>query len=109
MLCIRLVIQGFQCHVCGAGTGVPRTDDMTVMQGFGSERFAWRTRSTRRGGSRIGFLLVIVSRGRGVLRVVLLRQWHRGFSRSPSLLEVEIPSEVRAAKLGGAQRFLVTW
>jgi hypothetical protein len=35
------------------------------MQGFGSERFAWRTRSTRSGGSRIGFLLVILSRGRG--------------------------------------------
>jgi len=48
----------------GAGCGamdVPRTEDMTVRQGFGSERFGLRTRSTRRGGSRIGFLLDIVS------------------------------------------------
>lgn len=43
------------------------------MQGFVSARFAWRTRSTRSGGSRIGFLFVILS-------AVLLRQWHRAES-----------------------------
>jgi hypothetical protein len=40
--------------------GIPRTEDMTVRQGFDSGRLAWRTRSTRRGGSRIGFLLLIL-------------------------------------------------
>jgi hypothetical protein len=79
------------------------------MQGFGSERFAWRTRSTRSGGSRIGFLLVILSRGRGVLRgSAIAAMASRVFEVAVAFGSRHAPED-RAAKLGGAQRFLVTW
>src|SRR5690349_7129544 len=50
----------------GEGVVVHRTEDMMVKQGFGSGRFGLRTRSTRKGGSRMGLLLDMVTVGAGV-------------------------------------------
>jgi hypothetical protein len=77
---------------------------MTVTQGLDSARLGLRTRRTRSGGSRIGFLLDIfaslclaLSRGR-VLEVVFL--WYRG-SPSPesrfvsrAVLEIGVELEI---------------
>lgn len=48
------------CKLVGERGGIHRTEDMKVRQGFVSGRFGWRTRSTRSGGSRIGFLFVML-------------------------------------------------
>jgi hypothetical protein len=91
---------------------IPRTEDMTVTQGFGSGRSGFRTRSTRRGGSRIGFLLDIMSsvgrlrEGEGDVMAarasrVLGCCWRWSFEIARQ--------KARAAKPGGAERFTVTW
>jgi hypothetical protein len=87
------------------GQCIPRTEDMTVTQGLDSARLGLRTRRTRSGGSRIGFLLDMVPQFRFLavswpgVRAVLL--WHLG---SPSPESRFVSRAVQRLKMGGPRK-----
>lgn len=78
---------------------------MTVTQGLDSARLGWRTRRTRSGGSRIGFLLDIVSQFRS-LYVSLVGGCQGGVAMASrvAVAGVEIRFEKPCLKMGGARK-----